>query len=129
MMSLIVHGEAEECDFLEKKWVAHVILNRMKEPEKFRSLEKDFKGFTRPMKITNRIERIAFIESVDAVIQAMMERFINIDPTHGAVFFATKEYIRNKDPTKIFGVLVEEVETPNSFKHRFFRLKEWQKNE
>lgn len=123
LIVLIVHGEAESCTIEEKKWIAHVVLNRLRAPEQFRSIEDDFKGLKRKMKIENRIERMAFIESIDAVIQAILESFINIDPTHGAVFFATKKLFHNKDPSSVFGAPVVEVETPEYFQHRFFKLK------
>jgi len=123
LISLIVHGEAENCSYEEKKWIAHVILNRLSQPYLFRSLEKDFKGLSRRIKIENNLERQAFIDSINAVLEAIEEHKLKIDPTQGATFFAVKKFIRNKDPTVVFGVLVEEVNTPESFAHVFFKLR------
>ncbi|MGQ4834690.1 MAG: hypothetical protein ACP6IS_12465 [Candidatus Asgardarchaeia archaeon] len=117
---LVVWGEAENCCFEEKKWVAHVVLNRLKKPNKFRSIEEDFKGYTRPLKITNKLERRAFKECVEASLSALYETKLNIDPTDGAVFFALKD---NIDYSKAFRVDVEMVETPKNFKHYFFKLR------
>lgn len=122
-IALIVHGEAEECPFEEKVWIVHVILNRLKQPHKFRDLSQDFHGYTRKMKITNAIERQAFEDSINAVFEALEERKYGFDPTQGAVFFATKKYMKDKDPAKVFGVLVEEVYTPRDFLHAFYRLR------
>lgn len=118
---LIVWGECENCCFEEKQWVAHVVLNRLKEPNKFRSIEKDFKGYTRHLKITNKLERKAFKECVSAVIHALIDdRIMKLDPTNGAVFFALKDDI---DYSKTFGVDVEMVKAPKNFKHYFFKLR------
>lgn len=121
---LVVYGECENCSFLEKQAVAHVYLNRLESDYKFRSVEEDFKGYTREMKITNKLEREAFKESVKASLRAVYDHFVNLkDPTNGAIFFALKEKYGNIDMSKIFGVNVEPVELPNNFKHMFFRIK------
>lgn len=119
----IVHGEAEGQGFEEKKWVAHVVLNRLKNPTKFRSLEADFSGMHRKWCVSDVLERRAFDESARACIEALEEHQMGIDPTEGATFFATKYLLGNRDPSQIFGVLVEEIEVPPEFAHRFFRLK------
>lgn len=121
---LVVYGECENCSFLEKQAVAHVYLNRLESDYKFRSVEEDFKGYTREMKITNKLEREAFKESVQAALRAIYDHYVSQkDLTDGAVFFALKEKYGNIDMSKIFGVEVEPVEISNNFKHMFFRIK------
>ncbi|ABR31286.1 hypothetical protein SU69_07305 [Thermosipho melanesiensis] len=119
--ALVVMGEAEGQSFEEKKWIAHVILNRLKHG-KFRPIEKDFIGYRRAIDIDEELEREAMTDAVNAAVLAFYEHLVGIDPTKGATFFATKKYIKEKDPNEIFGVKVEPVPTPNYFAHQFYRL-------
>lgn len=119
--ALIVMGEAEGQSFEEKKWIAHVILNRI-EHGKFRSIEKDFIGYRRTLDIDEELERKAMSDAVNAAVLAFYEHILGIDPTKNATFFATKKIMKDKDPSEVFGVRVEPVPTPNYFAHQFYRL-------
>ena len=119
--ALIVMGEAEGQSFEEKKWIAHVIYNRIAHGG-FRALEKDFVGYKRNLDIDEELERKAMTDSTNAAIIAFYEHILGIDPTKNATFFATKNIMKDKDPSKVFGVKVQPVHTPNYFAHQFYRL-------
>ena len=125
---LIVHGEAEGCSFEEKMWIAHTLLNRERYEYEhlknyFRDPYVDYHGASRKWKISNIIERRAFVETCNACFKALADHLAGVDPTNGAVYFATKRCLRGHDPTDFFGD-VEEITVPGYFQHRFFRVVE-----
>lgn len=120
-VAVVVMGEAEGQTFEEKKWIAHVVLNRLQHGN-FRPIEQDFIGYKRKISVNNDLERNALIDSINASVFAFFEHFLNIDPTKGATFFATKKFMEGKDPSEVFGVDVKPVPTPSYFAHQFYKL-------
>ncbi|MHA1228410.1 MAG: hypothetical protein ACTSPV_16900 [Candidatus Hodarchaeales archaeon] len=127
-MILAVFGEAENCSFEEKKWIACVILNRvLSEKFKFNPIEKDFQGYKRKMIISNEIERQAFKEVVKACIEACNDRmYFNWDDSKGAYFFVRKNLYSEKEFQKKLGIkhIIKKIEAPEWFKHDFYTIVE-----
>ena len=143
----VVYGEAANAENEEKLWVAHVVKNRymLQKQGKYRfgSIRKDFLGYERWGKNrgaieNNRLEKRAWKKSFEAARKAWTSKH---DPTHGAVFFVSKESLRKRgiDPStakdlrkkanKAFKLSVYPLEVVkpskgHNFKHVFFRIKE-----
>lgn len=73
-IAIMVMGEGENVSYEEKVLIALVAMNRYIATEmkllKFNPLEKDFFGYRRQLKITNKLERKALQDSIEASIEA-----------------------------------------------------------
>ncbi|MCD6462341.1 MAG: hypothetical protein J7L52_01405 [Thermotogae bacterium] len=140
----VVYGEAGSVkDDEEKLWAAHVVKNRymLQKQGKYRfgSIRKDFLGYERWGKNrgaieNNRLEKRAWEKSLEAARKAWTSKH---DPTNGAVFFVSREFLKKKgikDPSRADLVNkninlsiypLEYVKPPegHNFAHAFYRIK------
>ena len=141
----VVYGEAGGVkEDEERLWVAHVVKNRYMLQKQgkyhFGSIRKDFKGYGRWKdnwkngEIRKNSERKAWEKSLEAARKAWTSKH---DPTHGAVFFVSREFLKKKgikDPSKADLVNkninlsvypLEYVKPPKgrNFAHAFYRIK------
>lgn len=109
-----VMGEQENCSYEEKVWVQVVQWSRIFDKKyKFNPIEKDFRGYNRKIDINSDITREQLKESIRQTIDQWLRlKRCEIEPIH---FF-----MLNGEPSTVFRY--KEVETPDGFKHKFFRL-------
>lgn len=112
-----VYGEQENCTYEEKMYVQVVAWSRLMEKHiKFNPIEKDFKGYNRKMYITNEIEKQQFKDQIDQTFEQYVKlKRGEIERMH---FFNLKT--SGTLPSTVYAI--KEVEVPNYFKHRFFKI-------
>ena len=115
--AVIVQGEAEGQSLEEKVFVALTIVNRTLQNEiKFQSIEEDYLGQSRKLKVTNPVERRQMEESINAVLIAL-ELHKRREDLRDIYFFNN----HGKKPSSWYKV--EEVDLSEfNFKHYFFRI-------
>lgn len=117
-ISIIVMGEAENCSFQEKEMIAAVAWNRLISKNlKFNNLEKDFYGYNRIFKISNKLEKNALEDSINSSIRAYEK--VKSGLYKNIYFFSLKGH---KKPSSFYKL--KKINTPTTFKHNFYKIEE-----
>lgn len=113
---LAVFGECENCSYFEKILVACVGWNRFRKRKFFNSIEKDFFGYKRNIKIDNPLSRESFIDTVKAVKDARILTH-EMKPKFSEIYFFNLHGQLPKTRLE-----VKEIFFKKETKHHFFAI-------